>query len=118
MSKVRILIQGPVSDYESFVDFAKRACMFVEENEPGALAYEYFADQESGRAVMHELYADADAFVNHFENLTDTGMLDELMQVLTPEQVTSLNRVTDPRVKEIAEQFGAVALHGVAGVVR
>lgn len=118
MGKVRILIQGPVSDYESFVDFAKRACVFVEENEPGALAYEYFADQEIGRAVIHELYADADAFVTHFQNLTDTGMLDELMQILTPEKVTLLSRVTDERVKEIAEQFGAVALHGVAGVVR
>lgn len=118
MSKVRILIQGPVTDYERFVDFAERACKFVEENEPGALAYEYFGDQEVGRAVMHELYADADAFVTHFQNLTDTGMLGELMQVLTPEKVTLLNRVNDPRVKEIAEQFGAVALHGVAGVVR
>lgn len=118
MSKVRIIIQGPVADYEAFTDFAKRACAFVEQNEPQALAYEYFASEEGGRAILHEMYADSDAFVTHFGNLTETGLLDELLQVFSPEQVTLLDRVTDPRVKEIAQQFGATELSGVAGVVR
>lgn len=60
-----------------------------------------FASEEEGRALLHEMYADPDAFVTHFGNLTETGMLDELLQVFTPEQVTLLNRVIDPRVKEI-----------------
>lgn len=118
MGKVRFIIQGPINDYETFTTFVKKACSFVEENEPGALAYECFADEVNGRAVWHEIYADADAFVTHFENLNETGMLGDMLSVFTPEQVTLLTRVTDPRVREIAEQFGAVELHGVGGVLR
>lgn len=118
MSKVRLISQGSAKDYEGLSDFVKRGCAFVEENEPGALAYECFADEASGRVLWHEMYEDEDAFVAHVQNLTKSGMLDEMMQVYEIERITFLTRITDPRIQEIAQQFGAAPLHGIGGVVR
>ena len=118
MSTVRIIIEGTVNDYEAFSSLAKEVCEMIEEQEPGTLAHEWFADQISGAATLHELYEDADAFLTHFENVTESGMMDRFLSCLEIERVISLNRITDPRVQDIAEQFGAAELHGVAGVVR
>lgn len=118
MSTVRMLSQGSTNDYEAFSDVVKRACLFVEDHEPGTRAYECFADEASGRVVWHEMFDDADAFVAHVQNLSDSGLLEDLMRVYEIERITALTRISDPRVKEIAQQFGAVELHGVGGVVR
>lgn len=67
MSKVRVISQGSAKNYEGLSAFVKRGCAFVEENEPGALAYECFADEGSGRVVWHEIYEDEDAFVTHVQ---------------------------------------------------
>lgn len=118
MSKVRIISQGTTDNYEAFSGLVKRMCAHVEEHEPGAIAYECFADETTGRALWHEMYEDADAFLAHVQGLTDTGLMDELMHLYSIERITSLARVTDERVTDILEQFGAVQLHGVGGIVR
>ncbi len=118
MSKVRIVIQAKVRDYEGFTSLAKQLCERVEAEEPGTLAYEWFADQMAGRATLHEIYADEEAFLEHFEGVSRRGDLEEFLELVEIEQVTVLNRIVDPRVREIAEQFNAMELHGVAGVVR
>ncbi len=118
MSTVRVTIQGNVPDYEAFSSFAKKMCEYVDAQEPGALAYEWFADQEAGRALIHEIYQDADAFVTHVQGATERGDMDTFMSVMEIDQVTMLNRVGDPRVAEIGKQFNATMLHGVAGVTR
>ena len=118
MSTVRMTIEGTVTDYEGFTSFAKHMCEFVEANEPDVLAYEWFADQEAGRAAVHEMYASEDAFLAHFQRASEAGDLDEFMRVLDIDRVTTMNRIQDQRVRDIAEQFGAIELHGVAGVVR
>lgn len=118
MSKVRVISQGTISDYEAFRDLVKRMCTHVEESEPGAVAYECFADEMTEQALWHEMYEDEDAFLAHIQGLTDSGLMDELMQVYTIDRITSLVRVTDDRIKDVLEQFGAVELHGVGGIVR
>lgn len=118
MSKVRTILQGPVSDHEAFMTSVKKALAFVEENEPGTVVYECFADESSGRALWHEMFTDEDAWVTHITNMTETGILPEMLEVLTPDQVTVVTSSQDPRVLEIAQQFGAVRLHGVGGFVR
>ncbi len=118
MSKVRLIVQGSVTNYEGYTEAVKRACAYVEENEPGTLVYECFADEERGRTVWHEIYADADALLTHYQNMMETGLAEQAMQAFQPEQVTVLTRITDPRVEDLVQQFGAVKLHGLAGVVR
>lgn len=118
MSQVRIILQATISDYASCMTTAKKACAFVEENEPGTLVYECFADELSGRLLWHETYADADAFITHMENMNETGILGDMMAASTPDQVTSLNPSEDPRVVQTLEQFGSLQLCDVGGVVR
>lgn len=118
MSKVRITIDGTVEDYEALSSFAKRAGTFVEEHEPGTLAWECFADEVSGRVLWHEIYTDADAFLAHMQHMTEEGYLDEFMQLMSINGVLSLARVTDDRVTDVLAGFGATHLHGVTGVVR
>ncbi len=118
MATVRVISQGTTNDYEALANLVKRGCAYVEENEPDALVYECFADETSGRVVWHEMYSDEDHFVTHVHNLTSSGMLDELMQVYEIERITFLTRITDPRVQEVAQQFGAATLHGIGGLVR
>lgn len=69
-------------------------------------------------SVTAEMFEDADAFVAHVQNLSASGLLEDLMKVYDIERITALTRTGDPRVKEITQQFGAVELHGVGGVVR
>lgn len=118
MSKVRVVIQGTATGYEAFANVAKRMRAHVEENEPGALAYECFADETTGQVLWHELYEDADAFLAHFQGMSDNGLMDEMLRTFTIEKVTSLARVTDERVSGLLEQFGGVQLHGLTGLVR
>ncbi|MDP8970508.1 MAG: hypothetical protein M3N52_08465 [Actinomycetota bacterium] len=118
MSKVRVISQGTTSNYEAFSELVKRMCAHVEEHEPGAEAYECFADETSGQVLWHEMYQDADAFLAHVQGLTDGGLMDELMKVYTIDKITSLVRLTDERITGLLEQFGAVQLHGVGGLVR
>ncbi len=118
MSTVRYIIQGSVKDNEAFNALAKRACSTVEEQEPNTLAYEWFTDEKSGTATIHELFSSPDAFLDHFERAGNTGVLDELMGCMEIQSVTSLNRIEDERVQGVLDNFGAAYQHGLAGVSR
>jgi quinol monooxygenase YgiN len=118
VSTVRLISQGTTNDHQALSEFVDRGCAYVRTNEPGALAYECFADEASGRVLWHETYEDVDAFLLHVQNLMETGMLEDLMKVYDIERISVLSRVTDPRMKEVVQQFGAVELHGLGGVVR
>lgn len=118
MSKIQVISQGTSSNCDAFSRLINRDTPLVEEKEPGALAYECFADEDSGRIVFLETYANADAFVTHVQNVASNGGLDELLKVYEVERITVMTDNTDPRVKEIAQQFGAVELHLLSGFVR
>lgn len=118
MSKVQVISQGTTSNYEAFTRLINRDAEVVEEKEPGALAYECFADEDTGRIVFLETYANADAFSTHVQNVTSNDGLTELLKVYEVERITVMTDNPDPRVKEIAQQFGAVQLQPLAGFVR
>lgn len=116
--KVRVIVEGPISDYEAFSTAVKRTVEHVQANEPGVLTYECFADEDHTWGMWHDIYDSADAFVAHIEMMQSEGYLDELLSCWQIESVRSFGRVEDERVKAIAEQFGATAFHGVAGFNR
>jgi quinol monooxygenase YgiN len=118
MSTVRVVVRATTSNYDTFTEIAKRACAFVDEHEPGALAYECFANETNGNILWHEMYADEDAFLAHAKNFTTNGIIEDTMRVVEMGRPTILTRITDPRVREVATQFGATELHGLAGIVR
>jgi quinol monooxygenase YgiN len=117
MGALRMLSQG-TADYETLRAYVSRAADEVQRNQPGTLAYECFTDEVSGQVVWHEMHADADAFLRHVENLSSSGLLEELLGFYSLAQLTALTRVTDPRVQEVLGQFGAIRSHGVGGFVR
>jgi len=118
MSKVRIISHGTTHDYEAFRRLVKRMCAHVERNEAGAEAYECFANETSGQVFWHEMYESADAFFAHMQGLDETGLIVELMQLYRIDTITSLVRVTDGRIDEALQRFGANQLHGAGGIVR
>lgn len=115
---VRITIDGSYDDHEEFSSFAKRVCEHVRANEPGTLAYEFFVDEDSGTFVLHEIYADDDAFLAHVDDARASGRLEQMLAVCRWDRVTSLNRVHGERVREVLDKVGARRLHGLAGVAR
>ena len=118
MSRVRALSQGVTKDYEAFSRLMKRETNYIEENEPGTLVMECFADETTGRVVVHEIYADADAFIAHVENLMGGDRITELAEVFELKRLTFLTRIDDERVAAIARQFGATEVVEVAGFNR
>lgn len=118
MSNVRIIIEGTTSDYDSFSRVAERLRAHVEAHEPGAVAYECFADETTGQVLWHERFEDADAFLNHITSMQQTGLMAEMLEVFSIQKVAALEPVVDLRVAEVLDQFGATRLHGLAGVVR
>lgn len=118
MSQVRVLSQGLTQDYVAFARLMKRETAYIEENEPGTLVMECFADDASGRVVVHEVYADADAFIVHVESLMGGDRITELAEVFELKRLTFLTRIEDERVATIARQFGATEVAGVAGFAR
>lgn len=118
MSEVRLLSHGVTNDYESFSEVMKRETSLIEENEPGSLAMEVFADEASGRVVVHERYADADAFMAHVESIMAGDRFAQLAQVFELERLTFLTRIDDERVATVARQFSASMVAEVSGFTR
>lgn len=118
MSRVRVLSQGITTDYEAFARLMKRETAHIEEHEPGTLVMEVFADELSGRVVVHELYSDADAFMTHVEGLMDSERIVEFSEVFELERLTFLTKIDDERVATIARRFNATTVGEVAGFTR
>ncbi len=118
MGNVRAIVRGTAKDYEAFVDIAKRACSLVEANEPGTLRYECFVDEENATFIWYEVYEDSAAFLQHNQNLSEAGVMEEVGELVDFEGMTILGDVTDPELREALDQFGAQILKRKVGVVR
>lgn len=118
MSEIRAIIEGTAKDYDAFTDIAKRACAFVEENEPGILSYECFTDETSGRFLWKETYQDAAAFLTHGQHMSETGIMDEVTQVVDFDRVTILDPVPDAQARGVLAQMGAIWMQETAQVQR
>lgn len=81
---------------------------FVEANLPDTVAWEAFTDEATGRLVWYEVFKDEQALAGR----EDAAKLFEL------ERVTLLTPLTDPSLKELFAQTGAVEMRQVAGFTR
>lgn len=109
---------GKVKDHAAFGAYMKRTMTSIEEHEPGTILMEVFADETSSAAVLHEVYADADAFMTHSANLMEGSRLQEFLDVFDFKRMTFLNEIDDERVLQVAQQFGAIQAAPVAGFSR
>ena len=118
MSEVRILVQGTTKDADAFTTYMKNTFASLEESEPGTTLMEAFVDPSNGAAVIHERYADADAFVAHSAALMEGEGLQRFMEVFEFKRMTFLSPIDDERVGTIADQFGATKAAPIAGFAR
>lgn len=118
MAGFRIFNDGKIKDYEGFVVLAKRARDFVEANEPDTITWECYANEEAGRGFFEESYTDEESFLTHFQNSIDHGFVDEILEVFELQNIRVPANITDPRVRQIIDQFGGVQLHEVQRMVR
>lgn len=118
MGEVRVLVQGITNDYDAFSRFMQREAAFIEESEPGTLLMEIFADASSGNAAVHEVYKDADAFIEHSESLMTGDRFAEFAQLFEVKRMTFLTEIDDQRVGTMAQQLRAIQASQVAGFAR
>src|SRR5687767_14286723 len=118
MSEVRILVQGVTRDAEAFGAFMKGEAEGVEASEPGTLLMEVFLDSQSGTVVVHERYADAEAFLTHSESLMQGESLQRFLDLFEIKRMTFLTPIEDERVATLAAQLNALQVSPVAGFAR
>ncbi len=117
--QVRILGQGVAKDYDAFCAFMRSQGTLLEETEPGTLLFEVFADPDSARVTIHEVYADADAFVEHTEALMGSSeRLTRFMEVYELKRMTFLSDAEDERVRRAAEMMRATLMRPVVSFDR
>lgn len=75
------------------------------EREPGALAYEWWLDDEQSQLHIYERYADSDAAMNHLTNVSDL-----LPQLLSAVAMTRLT-IYGPASEELRGAFAGSNPH-------
>jgi quinol monooxygenase YgiN len=106
------------NDYEEFTLLMERDSAWIRENEPGTLVMEVFADETTGRVVVHEVYSDADAFIAHVENLMGGERMAEFARVFELKRLSFLTEIDDERVAALARQFKATEVVQISGFAR
>jgi quinol monooxygenase YgiN len=73
--EVRFVIDIEVKDVERFKEVVQK-CVEVSRNEPGTLVYDWYIDEEKGRARLYEAYESLDAVKAHAAGpvFTDVGL--------------------------------------------
>ena len=118
MNRVRMITDIRVRDYESAVEVLTRAAGYIEQNLPGTLAWDMFADEAREHITMYEEFADESALFEYEETLVGLGYRDDLVQYVDSAQTVVLGPVSDPRVTEMLGRMGAPHRKQVVGVSR
>jgi hypothetical protein len=107
-----------VHDYERAVEVLSRAAQYIEENLPGTIAWDMFADQAKEHITMYEEFADESALFEYEETLVGLGYRDDLIQYADVAQTVVLGPVSDPRVSEMLRRMKVPHRKHIVGVSR
>jgi len=104
---------GAFDDAKALMDEMSAA---TQADEPGALAYEWFASEDKTKICLYERYADSAATMVHLGNF-GSKFADRMMALMEP---TGLTVFGDPsaEVRAGLAPFGAVHMAQVAGFAR
>ena len=80
--QVRFVIEIEVHDVARFKEVAA-ACVAVSRDEPGTLVYDWYLDEEAGRARLYEAYESLDALAAHTTGPVFTEVGPPLLEVST-----------------------------------
>ena len=118
VKRVRVITDISVHDYESAVEVLTRAAGYIEQNLPGTIAWDMFADGAREQITMYEEFADESALFEYEETLVGLGYRDELLQYADLAETVVLGPVSEPRVIEMIRQIGAPQRKHIVGVSR
>ena len=76
----RMIVDMEVIDADGFRALARQASEFCRA-EPGTLVYEWYIDEEAGRARLHEAYESFEALDAHFEGRVFTELAPRFFEV-------------------------------------
>jgi quinol monooxygenase YgiN len=107
-----------INDYEGAVEVLTRAAGYIEQNLPGTLAWDMFADEAREHITMYEEFADESALFEYEETLVGLGYRDELLQYADLAQTVVLGPVSDPRIIEMLRRIDAPNRTYIVGVSR
>ncbi|HEX6299298.1 MAG TPA: hypothetical protein VF148_02390 [Acidimicrobiia bacterium] len=116
--KSRSIVEWTTDDFPSVVALAERMSDYVEANEPETLAFEWFGNENTGKVVWYQVYANDEAFLTHARNMIEAGFRVEAQQLLTQDRLLLLTPLTHPRTREMARQVGAEQVVPIRGVIR
>lgn len=118
MKRVRMITDIKINDYEGAVEVLTRAAGYIEQNLPGTLAWDMFADEAREHITMYEEFADESALFEYEETLVGLGYRDDLVQYVDVAETVVLGPVSEPRVIEMIRQIGAPHRTHIVGVSR
>ena len=81
----------------------------VSRGEAGTLLYDWYIDDDGGRARLYEAYASAEAITEHAEGRVFTDLASRLF---SSGRVTHIDAYGDPEILKVAELLGPVTLWG------
>jgi quinol monooxygenase YgiN len=113
-----VITDFKINDYKAAVEVLSRAAGYIEQNLPGTLAWDMFADEACEHITMYEEFADESALFEYEETLVGLGYRDELLQYADLAQTVVLGPVSDPRIIEMIRQIGAPHRKHIVGVSR
>ncbi len=86
------------------------------EQEPGAINYEWFIDEDTGSCHIYERYSDSDAVMVHLENFGEK-FAERFLEYMTPGRFAVYGKPSE-QVVEALNGFGAAYYSDYSGFAR
>jgi quinol monooxygenase YgiN len=100
---------------EEFKRYAEEMAAFVEQEEPGVSAFNYFVDEVEGRGTAVFVFSDADALDRHLD--VASSKFQQGYELLSGTKIELLGPASQ-RAAEMSRSFGASLKQRLAGFSR
>lgn len=96
MSAFRVVMEVTADDYEDLLELFREAAAAIKQKIPGAVAWEVFGDETTGRALIFEEFQSEEA-ANAYEQLMESkGFIEQAYGMFTSARVFILSPVDQP----------------------
>lgn len=114
---LELILTANIKDQSAYEKLAKDMPANVKQNEPETIAFRWMREDDGKRAIFVDGYTNANAFVKHYNRVTEVGLLDRLMACVDIDGVHAYGDINND-ARKILEQFGANFYDEVGGFER
>ncbi len=104
-------------ELEAFTRLAKKASSLVRDEEPGALDYRWYLDEDGRHCQLYQRYRDQDALLKHLTGPVAMTIYPELLGLAKVERLEVYGRPS-ARAKKLLDDLGATYELPLAGFDR